>query len=103
MSHFGAAFDDLVTQLNANTNAVSAQFDKLHAELAAAADAGDPITQAQLDALAKINDHLKAMGADERAPLPAVPAVAAVPVPVAPVVVVPAAPVSDPVPGSSSS
>lgn len=100
MSHFGAAFDNLVASINDNTNLVSAQFDKLHEELGKAADAGDPITQEQLDKLSAINDHLKALGSDPQAPVPAVPAAltqpAPAPEPVVPVVVVEPAPVTAP-------
>lgn len=65
-----AKLEDLVTQLNDETNAVSARIDKIAADLAAAQAAGQAPSQASLDALQSISDRLKVLGSDPAAPIP---------------------------------
>ncbi len=68
---------DLVTALDAETNAVAAKIDAEMAEIAdlkAQIAAGTPVTQDQLDAvvsgLTPISDRLKALGSDPAQPIP---------------------------------
>lgn len=68
--------NQVISDLNTNTNAVSARLDKLIADLAAA---GQAPTAEQLASLQAISDHLKAMGQDPAAPIPAPPADPTVP------------------------
>lgn len=67
----------LVTDLDAETNAVAAKVDaqaSAIADLKAQLAAGTPVTQADLDAiqagLQPISDRLKALGSDADAPIP---------------------------------
>ena len=60
--------DQIITDLNANTNAVSARLDRIIAQL------GDKVTPDQLAQLQAVSDHLKALGQDPADPVPTVPA-----------------------------
>jgi len=62
-----ATLADIITALNDNTNAVATRMDALLAEIAAA---GAAPTQAQLDSLQAISDHLKQLGANPANPVP---------------------------------
>jgi hypothetical protein len=64
--------EDLISAIDAETNAVAAEVDALHAQLAAAQ--GATVTQADLDRLAAIRDRLKTIGSDPANPVPAPPA-----------------------------
>ena len=66
-----AQLEDLVSALDAETNAVAAKLDHLSAELAAAVAAGQAPKPETLAALAAVSDRLKSLGADPAAPLPA--------------------------------
>lgn len=68
----------IIADLNTNTNAVAARVDQLGTELAAAQVAGTAPTSDQLASLQAISDHLKALGADPAAPIPAPPPAAVV-------------------------
>lgn len=61
---------DIISSLNANTNAVSTRLDALIAEV------GSNITPDQVASLQAVSDHLKALGADPTNPVPAAPAAA---------------------------
>lgn len=74
LNALGAITMDLsqvISDLDSNTNLVAAKLDKLIADLQAAQ--GQAPTQAQLDQLAAISSHLKALGSDPAAPVPSVP------------------------------
>lgn len=64
---------DIISSLNANTNAVSTRLDALIAEV------GSNITPDQVASLQAVSDHLKALGADPTNPVPAAPAAATTP------------------------
>lgn len=59
--------DQIISDLNTNTNAVSARLDKIIAQL------GDAVTPDQLAQLQAVSDHLKALGQDPANPVPTVP------------------------------
>jgi hypothetical protein len=63
--------EDLVTALDAETNAVAARLDKLQADLAAALAAGQAPKPETLAALQAVSDRLKSLGQDPANPVPA--------------------------------
>ncbi len=63
--------DQIITDLNDNTNAVSARIDRL---TAAIQNQGNTITPDQLAELQAVSDHLKTLGQDPANPVPSVPA-----------------------------
>ena len=71
--------EELVTAMDAETNAVAAKMDKLSADLAAAHAAGQAPKPETIAALSAISDRLKALGADPATPIPPAPEPAANP------------------------
>lgn len=62
--------EDLVTAIDAETNAVAARIDHLGSELASALAAGQAPKAETLAALSTISDRLKSLGADPANPVP---------------------------------
>lgn len=60
--------DQIIADLNTNTNAVSARLDRIIAQL------GNTVSPDQIAQLQAVSDHLKALGQDPANPVPTVPA-----------------------------
>jgi hypothetical protein len=68
-----ADFQTLLDAVNTATNNVATRVTALQAQLADALSRGAPPTQAQLDELQALADHLNAIGAQPSNPIPDVP------------------------------